>query len=312
MRPRARVWLVVAALVAAAGAVLLLWRGPSGPLDPPLEGADPAPEGPAASVERAGPLADRVGLRHPGPGDAVTPPVVVAGEAPGGWYFEADFPLRLEAEDGRVLADSFATARGAWMVDGPVPFDGALRFAPTAEARDARLVLRRANASGLPEHEASVRIPVRLAGPEAALVHFPNRLLDPEAEDCRRVYPVVRSPYGTDALRPAGGAGSAAETGRASPAGSARALLEVLLAGPTERERAAGYRTAIPEDAGVRSVSLRDGTLRVDFDRGMSRAAGSCLVRAIRAQVEATLGRLPGVRVVEIAVEGSVAEALQP
>ena len=306
MRPRTRVGLVVASLAAVAGAALLLWRGPAGPPDPPAERSDPPRERPAASVERSGPLSDRVEVRHPAPGETVAPPLVVAGEAPGGWYFEADFPLRLEAADGRVLADSFATARGEWMVDGPVPFAGALRFDPASEPAEGRLAVRRANASGLPEHDASVRIPVRLAGPEAALVHFPNRLLDPAAENCRRVYPVVRSIPG------AGTPPSAADAARASRVGTARALLDALLAGPTDRERAAGYRTAIPEGVGVRSVSVRVGVLRVDFDERIATAAGSCLVRAIRAQIESTLGRLPGVSEVEIAVEGSAAEALQP
>lgn len=291
---------MVAALVVAAGAALLLWRG-SG-----VERSGSEVERPRTSVERTGPLSERVQVRHPAPGDTVAPPLVVAGEAPGGWYFEAVFPLRLEGPDGRALADSFATARGEWMVDGPVPFQAELAFTPSAETTVARLVVLRANASGLPEHEADVRVPVRLAGAEAALVHFPNQLLDPEAEDCRRVYPVVRSlPY-PDASRPTD------DTARASEVWTARALLDALLAGPADREQDAGYRTAIPEEAGVRSVSLGDGTLRVDFDRGMSVAAGSCRVRAIRAQVERTLVRLPGVRSVEIAVEGSVEEALQP
>lgn len=315
-------------LLVAGAALLVLWPDRGG--EPPGAGTaadtaaadtvavDTAAAGVAREVRRSGPLSARVEVRYPRPGQAVFSPLVVAGEAPGGWYFEATFPLRLQAAAGRTVADSFATAEGEWMTDGPVAYRGALRFgagatdraAPAGGAgaaggttREAELVLERSNASGLPEHEASVRVPVRLAGSDVARVYFPSSVLDPEATDCRRVHPVARDTAGeATAGAPADG-----------PEAAARRLLDALLAGPEAAERAAGYHTALPDGAAVRSVRLRDGTLEVDFDRTLSEGvAGSCRVRAIRAQVDSTLTRLPGVDRVRITVEGSEAEALQP
>lgn len=293
---RWRRWMpaILAALAAAVATVLLL----------PRPSADGPPAGRDASTDTAAarsgprPLVDRLRVEHPVPGQAVLSPLVVVGEAPGGWYFEADFPLRMVAPDGRILSDTFATARGEWMTPDPVPFRAVLRL--PSEGTPATLLLVRANASGLEAHDAEVGIPVRLAGAGVPRVYFPNSVLDPEALDCTRVFPVARP------------AASGAEEGEAVP-GAARRLLAALLEGPRPAERAAGYHTAVPETAGVLGVAVRDGTLRVDFDRGLSEGVGgSCRVQAIRAQVDSTLARLPGVRRVEIAVEGSVEEALQP
>lgn len=273
---------LLAFVVVAAGAALLLLLL--------------RPDGEETDVRRAGPLSDRVEVRFPEPGERILSPLVVAGEAPGGWHFEATFPLRLLSADERTLADSFATARGEWMTEDQVPFRGVLRFHDAASG-DGVLVLERSNASGLPEHDSSVRIPVRLAGAEAARVYFPNSVLDPEAADCRSVHPVVR--------HTAAGSGGGEE--------AALRLLTALLAGPGPAERAAGYHTALPEGVSVRSVAADDGTLRVDFDRSLSEGvAGSCRVQAIRAQIDSTLARLPGVRRVVISVEGRTEEALQP
>lgn len=294
------------ALAVLAGAALLLLEDSAEPGGDPEPGGGSSGDGggpvadATASVERSGPLSDRVRLGYPAPGDTVAPPLPVVGEAPGGWYFEAVFSLRLLDPGGAGLADSFATAQGEWMVEGPVAFRGALRPAgaiPRGGA-GATLVLARANASGLPEHDAEVRVPLRLAGAGAPRLYFPNAVLDPDAADCRRVRPVARPAT----------AGEGADPGAA-----ARALLDALLAGPTARERAGGYHTALPDRVAVLSVTLDEGALRVDFDRGMAEGvAGSCRVRAIRAQLDSTLLRLPGVERVVVAVEGDVEGALQP
>ncbi len=317
---RSRSMAAMAALLAlgVGAALLFLWpRGGGAP-----SGGDTS-DGPERSVRRVGPLSGRVEVRYPEPGRVVTSPLVVAGEAPGAWHFEATFPLRLvtvgapsRAEGGgdapgSTLADSFATARGEWMTEGQVAFRGVLRYPERVQgtdARDAALVLERSNASGLPEHDASVRIPVRLAGPATARVYFPSEVLDPEATDCRRVHPVARDT--TDgAVPPAAGDATDGD----GPAAAARRLLAALLAGPDGAERAAGYHTALPEDAAVRSVALRGDTLAVDFDSTLSTGvAGSCRVRAIRAQADSTLAGLPGVGRVVLSVEGRVADALQP
>jgi len=85
-----------------------------------------------------------------------TSPLTLSGEARGTWFFEGSFPVRLLAEDGTELAAGFVTARGEWMTEAFVPFEGQLEFAVDGP-RPAVLVLERDNPSGLPEHDAAAR-----------------------------------------------------------------------------------------------------------------------------------------------------------
>jgi spore germination protein GerM len=91
-----------------------------------------------------------------------------------------------------------------------------------------------------------------------------------------------------------------------------RAVLEELLGGPTDEERAnSGVTTTIPSGVTVRSFAIRERIAYADFDRTIE-AGGSCRVTAIRANVTRTLLQFPTVRSVVISVEGNVEEALQP
>lgn len=276
MRPKGRVGAALAALALAAallGVVWLLWVRPAG--EEGVEG-----------------LAGRVRVETPTEGREVTSPLEVRGTAPGGWYFEASFPVRLLDGDGRRIAETPAEAQGEWMTEGPVPFHATLVF-PLPATPEGTLVLERANASGLPEHDAEVRIAVRFPETVAIRVFFPDSARDPGALDCRAVHPVGR---------------------RVVARGDrARAALEALLAGPTPEERRRGIATAVPEGATLRELTIRDGVAVADFGAGLeSGVGGSCRVLAIRAQIERTLRDRPGVRRVVISVDGRTEEALQP
>ncbi|MGB7842382.1 MAG: Gmad2 immunoglobulin-like domain-containing protein [Salinimicrobium sp.] len=83
----------------------------------------------------------------------------MTGRARGSWFFEADFPLEIVNENGKVLAKSYATAQGNWMTNKFVPFSAEVEF-EAAGAVKGSLILRRANASGLPENDRSYRLPV--------------------------------------------------------------------------------------------------------------------------------------------------------
>lgn len=125
---------------------------PSPEPQPGTVGEAPAAE-PAAQealIRVAAPAADSV----------VTSPLVVTGEARGKWYFEADFPVTLLDADGTPVVRGFATAQGEWMTEEFVPFKTELAFTAPASA-NGTLLIEKANASGLPEHAAEVRIPVR-------------------------------------------------------------------------------------------------------------------------------------------------------
>lgn len=106
------------------------------------------------------------------PGDTVTSPLVVTGEARGTWYFEASFPLSLVNWDGLIIAEVPAQAvlnpndpNSTWMTEEYVPFKATLTFEnPSWEAdfsKRGALILQKDNPSGLPEHDDSLEIPVR-------------------------------------------------------------------------------------------------------------------------------------------------------
>lgn len=92
-------------------------------------------------------------------GDTVTSPLTVTGQARGGWYFEASFPVKLRDANGNQIAIAPAQAQGDWMTSNFVPFSVTLTFAPPLTAT-GMLVLERDNPSGLPENDESISIPV--------------------------------------------------------------------------------------------------------------------------------------------------------
>lgn len=282
MSRTARVLLAAVVLLAAAGSVLLLRSGGD---EAPAPGGDEVPD--AAATD------PRVRVSSPRPGAVVSSPLAVSGSARGAWFFEADFPARLLDADGRELAATPARAKGEWMTEDFVPFEATLTFGQPATPTGV-LVLDRSNPSGLAENAALVALPVRFAAsaPRKGVVRvFFNRTASGD-DACDAVWPVPR----------------AVEPERAHPG----VVLAELLAGPTPAERERGFLTNVPEGVQLRSLRVENGTARADFDRTLGRAAGSCRVLAVRAQIERTLLQLPGVDDVVISVEGDVEEALQP
>ncbi|MSR73767.1 MAG: hypothetical protein EXS60_01795 [Candidatus Pacebacteria bacterium] len=98
----------------------------------------------------------------------ITSPLTVTGEARGTWYFEASFPVEiLDADHHEILNASgyevaafAAHAQGEWMTENFVPFTATLDFTPPT-TDTGFVVFKKDNPSGLPEHDASVEIPVR-------------------------------------------------------------------------------------------------------------------------------------------------------
>ncbi|NJB86606.1 hypothetical protein GGR26_002374 [Lewinella marina] len=102
---------------------------------------------------------EMIRVTSPGPNTEVSSPLEFSGEARGPYYFEADFPVRLERADGTVVATGIATAQSEWMTEDWVPFTGRLEFVVPDDAR-GYLVFERDNPSGLEEHARSYRLPV--------------------------------------------------------------------------------------------------------------------------------------------------------
>ena len=97
----------------------------------------------------------------PTEGEQVSSPLTVTGEARGTWFFEGDFPVHLRTADGDVLESHFATARGEWMTEDFVPFEGEMTFTVEDET-NAVLRLERDNPSGKEELDMHLDIPLTL------------------------------------------------------------------------------------------------------------------------------------------------------
>ncbi|UCG10991.1 MAG: Gmad2 immunoglobulin-like domain-containing protein [Deltaproteobacteria bacterium] len=98
----------------------------------------------------------------PTPGALVTSPLRVSGKARGTWFFEGDFPLVLTDTKGKIIAKGFVTAKGEWMTEKFVPFEGTLEFKKPRSGDRGTLTFKKDNPTGLSEHDDAVEIPVFL------------------------------------------------------------------------------------------------------------------------------------------------------
>jgi hypothetical protein len=99
-------------------------------------------------------------IESPRPNEKITNPIVVTGIARGKWFFEGVFPLILTDWDGRIIAESYATARGEWMTEDFVPFVGVIEFEKPAYGERGTLIFKKDNPSGLVEHDDALEIPI--------------------------------------------------------------------------------------------------------------------------------------------------------
>ncbi|MDP3696626.1 MAG: Gmad2 immunoglobulin-like domain-containing protein [Candidatus Taylorbacteria bacterium] len=114
---------------------------------------------PTPAVLPTGGLSDLIRINEPVPDQTVKSPLSVSGEARGYWFFEASFPIRVYDANGKEIGVAVAQAQGEWMTDDFVPFQATLNFKKPATATGT-LVLEKDNPSGLPEHDAELRVPV--------------------------------------------------------------------------------------------------------------------------------------------------------
>ena len=123
---------------------------------------DSTPSPADATIRRVQPASKPglIELHNPLPGDRIQSPLAVEGRAKGPWYFEASFPVYLLNAAGDTIARVPAEAQGEWMTESMVLFKATLEFAAPA-GDSGTLVLSKSNASGLPEHDDELRVPVR-------------------------------------------------------------------------------------------------------------------------------------------------------
>jgi hypothetical protein len=97
-------------------------------------------------------------LANPRPGQTITSPVEIRGEARGNWFFEATFPVKFLDSKGNVIGTGHAESEGEWMTTDFVPFSGTINF----ETKDTKgtLILEKNNPSGLEHNADRLEIPV--------------------------------------------------------------------------------------------------------------------------------------------------------
>ncbi|MDP3740820.1 MAG: Gmad2 immunoglobulin-like domain-containing protein [bacterium] len=99
-------------------------------------------------------------LAHPQPNQEITSPIDIQGSARGNWFFEAVFPVKILGSNGEVLKQDYMQADGDWMSEDFVPFSRRIEFDKRGNTQ-GEIVLEKANASGLPEHDDALRVPVK-------------------------------------------------------------------------------------------------------------------------------------------------------
>lgn len=109
--------------------------------------------------------ANFIHINSPRPGEVVSSPLTITGEARGYWFFEASFPVFLTDWDGKIIAQGIATAKDEWMTTEFVPYEAKLTFNVDKNSYSNRgtLILKKDNPSGLPEHDDALEIPVVFA-----------------------------------------------------------------------------------------------------------------------------------------------------
>ena len=71
---------------------------------------------------------NNIKLNNINPGQQLTSPIIIEGDVPGNWYFEASFPIKLIDASGTEIAVGIAQAKGDWMTEDWVDFEALLNF----------------------------------------------------------------------------------------------------------------------------------------------------------------------------------------
>lgn len=146
----------------AAGAWFVMGRGAprvDGPDGPPRQTGPSMPPPPLSQALYDNASEDMIQITAPQPGASVSPAIKITGRARGNWYFEASFPLEVLSPNGDVLIRVPVQAEGNWMTTEFVPFTTSVQLSPNYRG-PATIVLHSDNASGLPEYDRSVSIPI--------------------------------------------------------------------------------------------------------------------------------------------------------
>lgn len=231
-------------------------------------------------------------------GDTVDIGYEVKGEAPGSWFFEGSFPVRVLNIQGEVVSTFVATTYDDWMNETTVPFSVIIDF-PLEQEGAYVLQFEKSNPSGLDDNSDIAKIAISIKPLEQKVesmkvkVFFSSTKLNEDMIDCSLVFPVTREVEKSVAV--------------------GRVALTELFKGTTFTEEEDKYFTNIPDGVVINSLDITDGVAKVDLNSKLEEGVGgSCRVTAIRAQITETLKQFPTVDSVIISIDGQTEDILQP
>jgi hypothetical protein len=115
---------------------------------------------PADTTQAAAPVYGKeITVEAPLSNSVISSPVTISGEA-ANWFFENQFSAILYDANGKQLAEGAVNGQGDWTSGESIPFSGSLTYTTPATAT-GKIVLKKANPSGLPENDLSVEVPVK-------------------------------------------------------------------------------------------------------------------------------------------------------
>ena len=103
---------------------------------------------------------DFILLDSPLPGANISAPLAIKGRARGTWFFEGDFPVLLLDAQGNKIAESYLTAKGEWMTENYVGFEGTIDFKGPFSGQRGTLILKKDNPTGLAKFDDALEIPI--------------------------------------------------------------------------------------------------------------------------------------------------------
>ncbi|MFC1633155.1 Gmad2 immunoglobulin-like domain-containing protein [Patescibacteria group bacterium] len=94
-------------------------------------------------------------------GERISSPVTITGQASGSWFFEAEFPVELKDDSGKILATGIASTTEDWMTQDIIPFSLTLAFEKPLGTERGELYFYASNPSGMPEFDKTLHYPIR-------------------------------------------------------------------------------------------------------------------------------------------------------
>ena len=111
-------------------------------------------------------------------------------------------------------------------------------------------------------------------------------------KNCTAIYPVTRDIIKTPQI--------------------ATAAIELLIQGPTDDEKSAGYFSSVPNNTFINSILIDNGVAEVDFSEEAESGGGSCSMAMRVAQIKQTLLQFPTIKSVTLSINGRIEPIFQP